>query len=226
MTSERGAQYKRESLSRLCSHIYQIIPYTMRRRQRAEATTTNTQKPLTYRSEPLFPFLDISSGNFRISFYIITGAGWNVLYVNIRKLRMRNFLNEIFSSFARLAQKRQCWDIMRFLSHSRTKERFLNEIYVIFHLLLHWCYIALRSPCYPDIRYFPLLTFWHFKIIPFEVALERRTSKNPVELLCMFALLLLGNLYRGRMERRSQNSLRAMLENFSERKTFTLRRWC
>lgn len=215
MTSERGANtneshYQGYPHIYIKSSLYDAASATSRR-----YNNKHTKAAYAYRSEhfsifryQLRKFSDILLHHHR--------SRVKMCSMNIRKLR-RDFLNEFFSSFFWwLAHKCQCWDFMRFLSHSRTKERFLNEIFVIFHLLLHWCCIALRSPCYPDIRYFFFL--------PFDIL---KSSLEEVPASCYVCLLsyYLAISIVGEWKEEVKISLRAMLENFSERKTFTLQRW-
>lgn len=128
----RKAQYKRESLSRLSLNINQAILTPKERRQR-----THT------RSDQTFPFLDISSGNFRISFYIINRSRV--------KMCRRFFLNEYFLGCS--AQSRR--------AHHKREHFWMKFLFFkIFHLLIQLFFFdVLDSPCYPDIWYFFLPFF-------------------------------------------------------------------
>lgn len=88
---QRGAIQTRVIIKVIPSHK-SSHPCSRERRQQAEDTTTTTHT----RSDQTFPFLDISSGNFRISFYIINRSRV--------KMCRRFFLNEIF--YDAIAQSR------------------------------------------------------------------------------------------------------------------------
>lgn len=137
----------------------------MRRRQQAEDTTTSIQKPLTRTGASIFPFLDISSGNFRISFYIITGAGWKCA------LWTSESSEEIFSMNFFLLFLLTCAQVpvlglheipITFAHKREIFEWNFCDFPLVASLMLHRASLSMLSR-YPILF---LFTFWHFKIFP------------------------------------------------------------
>lgn len=156
------------------------------------------------------PFLDASSGNFRISFYIITGARDESVLEHPKAPKRFFSMNFLLSlrrggaddvscdSYRVRAQERGFW--MKFLFFG-----------VTFHLLLHWWHVSLHAIPISD-TFSSYLHFVNFLRVTLELYFELKR-----ELFGVAMCVCSPTTYRGRQKKKSRFSLRAMLENFSER---------
>lgn len=221
MTSERHNTNESHYQGYSFSYIKQSLRASAISRRYNNKCAAYTQPGANQR----FPFLDISSGNFRISFYIINRS--RVKMCSDNRTSEWRFSQWIFYDFGAQSHNRGIWAQKRDFFEWNSSF-FLRD----FPLVASDFSQRIALLCYPDIRYFLFFLPFSTSLFNFlRVTLEKNLydmREKTSKLLCVFALLLLSDIKRGQIWEEEIKRFflppRAMLEKASlsaGEKTFT-----